>query len=388
MKIAIIEPYLVDYTGHYYNFVTELVRGFNEVFPDDSVDVFVPAACTINIGASARQIKVLPSINGLGVGNPVKKFLDNLNYFLDFTKALNEIQNDYDIIFFTTSDGLKLLLLWGMFTFKKHCFLYSHMFFSEKKQMIMLKFLPSRSDQVWILTPFREIDKNKPLIQSLRGKKFHLVLEAPYPFRPLERYNNYFEKSNEDFIISYLGPARREKGFIDFVEFIKFCRKAKFDYKFILQCNGAYEKDVIRKIVELKNEMPEQLEFIDKPLPKDEYEKAINRSSIILLLYSSMRYSGAISGILLEALYSGKPVIVRAGTWLANQIDKYGGGVVVDNMSLDNLRLAVEEIRSNYGRYEAEAFEAGKALSETHNGVELAKVIRSHLEAELFEKRL
>ncbi|MGC8949247.1 MAG: glycosyltransferase, partial [Thermoprotei archaeon] len=97
-------------------------------------------------------------------------------------------------------------------------------------------------------------------------------------------------------------------------------------------------------------------------------------------LYDPTRYRGSISGILLEAFSFGKPVVVREGSWLANQIKKFGGGVIVKDTSPESLKIAVEEIRFNYEKYSLEAFKAGEVLYKKYNGVELAKLIKKEVD--------
>ena len=59
---------------------------------------------------------------------------------------------------------------------------------------------------------------------------------------------------------------------------------------------------------------------IKHPLSKDEYVDFILQSDIALLIYDSDRYYARCSGILVEMLSAGIPVIVPAGCWLSEQI--------------------------------------------------------------------
>jgi len=378
MKIALIEPYLIDYTGHYYNFVTELRRGINEIDSNDVVDVFVPKKCALD----DSFIRILPAVGDLNTINLAEKFLKSVSFFVDYYKLLRTIESNYDIVVFTTTDGFRLLLVLLNISFKKPVFLYSHMFFSERKQKFILKSLKHRRDRIYLLSPFSRRSENASLIETLQRKGFNLILDAPYPFH---RLNNSGKKQffNIGFCISYLGPARKEKGFVETIEFIRFCKRNQLDYEFILQCSGAYEPEVKEYIRIVKNEHFDKVELIEQPLPQPEYEKTMQKSSILLLLYDPTRYIGAISGILLEALSMSKPVIVRSNTWLADQVQKYGGGIVVSGLNPESIKTAVEKMKLNYEAFSAEAFRAGEELSERHNGKELACLIKSLAVGEL-----
>ncbi|MBE3138222.1 MAG: hypothetical protein IMZ63_00220, partial [Actinobacteria bacterium] len=97
MKIALIEPHLVDYTGHFYNFVTELRRGFNEIDSNDVVDVFVPKKCNID----EPFIKILPEAKNLKEKNFFARIFEHISFLLRFYNALMRIEKNYDILVFT-----------------------------------------------------------------------------------------------------------------------------------------------------------------------------------------------------------------------------------------------------------------------------------------------
>jgi len=80
---------------------------------------------------------------------------------------------------------------------------------------------------------------------------------------------------------------------------------------------------------------------------------------------------------LLEAWCLGKPVIVLRGSWLAEQVEKLGGGVVVEDTEIETLERAVEEIKNNYQWYVEKAMRSGITLFEENNGRALAMFIRT-----------
>ena len=64
----------------------------------------------------------------------------------------------------------------------------------------------------------------------------------------------------------------------------------------------------------------EPIRCIRHPLPTDQYVKLIKEADIGLFLYDSRRYFTRRAGVLGEYLCAGVPVIVPAGSWLAEQI--------------------------------------------------------------------
>ncbi len=62
--------------------------------------------------------------------------------------------------------------------------------------------------------------------------------------------------------------------------------------------------------------------YLPHPLPQSEYVDLIRRTDIGLLYYNQDTYFSRRAGVLGELLSCGKPVIVSAGTWLADQIQE------------------------------------------------------------------
>jgi len=56
------------------------------------------------------------------------------------------------------------------------------------------------------------------------------------------------------------------------------------------------------------------------PLPREDYQQLIRLADVGLFLYDARRYQARCSGVLVEMLAAGVPVIVPAGCWLSDQI--------------------------------------------------------------------
>lgn len=64
------------------------------------------------------------------------------------------------------------------------------------------------------------------------------------------------------------------------------------------------------------------IEYAAHPLPRDEYRQLLRSADVGLFCYDSRSYFSRCAGVLVEMLACGKPVIVPAGTWLADQIQE------------------------------------------------------------------
>ncbi len=129
-----------------------------------------------------------------------------------------------------------------------------------------------------------------------------------------------------DFVTAvYLGDARAEKGYAHLPGLIRTLLDEYVDsgnLRFRLQsnvCNPEREPAVIAAKSELAS-FRSVVELIDQPLDAIRYGELLRSGDLVLLLYDYRIYAARSSGILAEALAAGKPVLVAAGTWLAEQL--------------------------------------------------------------------
>lgn len=65
---------------------------------------------------------------------------------------------------------------------------------------------------------------------------------------------------------------------------------------------------------------PSTIEFLPHPLPRNEYDQLLRNTDCGLLLYDAETYFSRRAGILDELLTLGRPVVVSAGSWLADEL--------------------------------------------------------------------
>lgn len=402
-RIAIVSRFILDYSGHHYNFALQISEGLTEVFAGSDIDVIVREDCEI---ADDRFKRMLPNTSEMSRLAPrLKKIVSIIITARKVARTIEKLQSHYDLIIFP--DGTDRALLQAFTHIKKiriPMFLYVHSFdlifntkISGKKELLktmwepVWNFLlrPNKLSNVYFLT-YNEASEYDPKIlksinklNKLGGK---VVFSVPHPTFHIDTSLYHSGEPTEEFVISYLGPARIEKGFAHVVDALKCFNLHNPKVKFLVSSftlRSSNDELLLSKVGELKqlsHKNPSQIDILDSPLSAEEYARALARSSILLLLYDRNYYKTNFSGILLEAFAYGKPVITTAGTWLAKQVEKYGGGVVVENREPETVLRAIEEIMTNYEKYRAEAIEAGRQLLSKHNSVELAKLIKDLLE--------
>ncbi len=73
---------------------------------------------------------------------------------------------------------------------------------------------------------------------------------------------------------------------------------------------------------------------------------------------------------LLESLAAGKPVLVSRSIPMAIDVERDGSGVVIDRISVDDLRIAVRRLFADYPGYVKAAIQAGKHIPTAHGMAE------------------
>jgi glycosyltransferase involved in cell wall biosynthesis len=73
----------------------------------------------------------------------------------------------------------------------------------------------------------------------------------------------------------------------------------------------------------------DKLTLIEGTVDADAYERLLRAADIVLLPYAKEFYGWASSGIFAESMSLGKVIVAAAGTWPAQQLEKFGGGGVI-----------------------------------------------------------
>ncbi|GFE84017.1 hypothetical protein GCM10011487_60170 [Steroidobacter agaridevorans] len=151
---------------------------------------------------------------------------------------------------------------------------------------------------------------------------FHTL---PYPVHPLFLLPTPPKSSNDSVRIACLGHSRREKGYRELPIVV---RKLWNEYlskgraQLVMQTR---RRDLMRALDSTVNDLGPHsatppIVYAPFPLDLERYAELVRSSDIGLLLYDSTRYYSRCSGVLLEMLSAGVPVIVPGGCWLSEQI--------------------------------------------------------------------
>ncbi|MCL1925862.1 MAG: hypothetical protein FWF95_01850 [Syntrophorhabdaceae bacterium] len=109
---------------------------------------------------------------------------------------------------------------------------------------------------------------------------------------------------------------------------------------------------------------PDRLEYIER-----------FRGALVLAPYARQQFASQVSGVVLDALLSGAPVIATSDTWPGRQVERFGAGVTIRERTAAALAEAIDRILSEWTIYSERACEAAGVLRREHDPIRLLKVL-------------
>ncbi len=219
----------------------------------------------------------------------------------------------------------------------------------------------------------------------LTGTPFNTL---PIPFQQTRLRERLASQGRRDpeapVVITYLGDARLEKGYRDFpaaLEYIKpLIEAGKVRFRLQSNFNSAGGEPGIMSAVQKLGQYPaSQVELMMNPLDHNAYYDHLVEADAVLIPYDPERYHARSSGVLIEAMSAGKPVITTYGSWMETQVSDANAVLCDDSLKLGP---ALQEMVQNFSRYDAgakaRAAAALKASSGDHFINELLKSAREN----------
>lgn len=97
------------------------------------------------------------------------------------------------------------------------------------------------------------------------------------------------------------------------------------------------------------------------------------RGAVTLTPYDPSKFADNVSGIALDALLHGSPVVATAGTWQAGLVQRFGAGRVMPAWTADALAAAAGACIDDWDRVSAAARDAAQELAREHHPAELLR---------------
>ncbi len=178
--------------------------------------------------------------------------------------------------------------------------------------------------------------------------------------------------------VLFAGAARQDKGFAHVVNLVEYAAAKKLNIPFLIQCSAEHfsKYDAATKvdIARLKNTSYPYLKISAETLNKQQYAAQF-AGAICIQLYNAKDFADRVSGVTLDALAAGSPIIALADTWVAKHVQQFNAGRVLNATEPEVIVDALNELIANYAVYSKNAGSAGNVLQQTHQSQQLTQLL-------------
>lgn len=353
--VHVVEPTLADEAGHCHSFVEALCRA-------------APDAGTFRVWA-ARDA-ALPRLEALRV--PLERYFHRRVRRLEQLWLFRQLLRGPDRIFVSTAGRTDMLLLdWaarGRIPESK-AFLYVHWLRPTPRKRAFLRRMALRQPELVLLAP------TKGVATELEQAGFAKHAVVPYPATSLPP--PAAEASPFRHVL-FAGAAREDKGFPHVVALVELLAGHGSDIPVVLQTStdpndrhAETMRAALSRVAAIRHRL---LEIRPETLDDRSYARLFE-GAICLQPYEATSFADRVSGVTLDALSAGAPVVTVPGTWIARVVERFGAGAVAASTSAEDLLAAVERVRAEHPRYRDAALRAGLTLRHEHDARKLLDVL-------------
>ena len=339
--IQIVEPTLESYSGHCHFLVSSFCR----------------AAAGLQVrlwaGKGAGRIDFGPGV----IVHPY--FSRRLRLFQSLFLFRRLLREPFPLFIPTArrADLTLLNLAAGKQIARNRVFLYFHWVRETPDKLDSLRKIAARQPNLVILGTTASV------VDVFRRCGFVCVSLLPYPPPQAQRPGAAMSFRR----LLYAGAARQDKGFRQVVDFVEFLARKKEKIPVTIQVSadhyGKYDTATREDIIRLRATGYAPLELATETLSPEAYA-ALFPGSICLQLYDRADFRDRVSGVTLDALAHGAPIVATAGSWMAKLIEPFGAGVAIEEPTRENLHRAVTQIIDGYAGFRDRAFQAGQAQAQ------------------------
>lgn len=149
---------------------------------------------------------------------------------------------------------------------------------------------------------------------------------------------------NQKFRVVFPCAIRNEKGGQLVKQFIQDIASSKIecsDFEFF-----------VRKFEDINIDIVDNVYWIKDELFDDEYQQLLQSADAIVIPYLAPQFTYRTSGIIVDAIYVQKPLVVMEGTWLADVVKQYHTGLSIEPFSSFSILSAIDVIKDNTNIFE------------------------------------
>lgn len=174
------------------------------------------------------------------------------------------------------------------------------------------------------------------------------------------------------------GGARLDKGFAEIVDLVAHLQSCGAQWPITVQTatedRQRADPALQAQLSRLRGLGYRGLTLLDQALSPEAYQ-ALFSGALVLQPYRAQDFQDRVSGVTLDALRAGAPLVVSAGTWMARQVRGFDAGVATADLSAPGLLRAIETVLADHARYAAGACQAGASVVSQHSARALLDVV-------------
>lgn len=344
--LLIIEPNLRKPSGHY----AEYVRALSAVAAGRDIDVLAHPEADAMLGA-------MPGVHVSGREPRVGSLC------AEWRTILRAVREDTPFLVLT-SDGRHALAvsLSSLVTRKPpvHARLYFHWIPKGLRDSLLMKLSAPAREHALAIAP------TDAIAASLREMGWMRVKHVPYPMLCPVRAPEPVPFSR----ILVAGALRLNKGLDLVVELIDLWKKQHRTTPVFVQTSmkralshGRRESELVARLFSIGYQ---GLETNDDSPDREEYVARF-RGSLVLAPYEKERFANAVSGVVLDALLHGTPVVATKGTWPGFMVERFGAGVTFEERTPEALSAAIDQVLNEWPDFAARACQAADVLAREHD---------------------
>ena len=165
---------------------------------------------------------------------------------------------------------------------------------------------------------------------------------------PSSFYNRKIK--NKDFVVGFMGDARRARGFQHLPEIIKKLHNKNKTFKYIIQFSSISEDllDTKEKLYELSKKN-KNIKLIEKYCDYKEFRNILKKIDIMPIIHKSGEINKITSGTMYSCVSNQIPIVIPKGVNFMNEILKYKSYETSNN--IDDISVKIIKISKNYNYY-------------------------------------
>lgn len=336
-RIQVVEPTLESFAGHCFSLVASLCRA-----ADSPMDIWAAR------GAESLNFRPKCQVHPF--------FRRRIRLFQQLGLYRRLVRRGEPIVITTArrSDLILLDLVAAGQLSRNQVFLYFHWFRESPKRLRFLQKMAARQPNLVVFGTTASV------VDLFRRAGFRQVSLLPYPAPPAAAPDSTLAFRR----LLYAGAARRDKGFRQVVDLVALLADRGERIPITVQISpehfGKYDTGTIGDIERLRSIGYAYLDIVDRTLAPQEYA-ALFPGSICLQAYDRADFRDRVSGVTLDALAQGCPVVTTAGTWMAAQVESPRAGIALQSITPESLLDAAKAIIASYAEFTTAALEAASA---------------------------